>query len=164
MHFTDFCGIFGQLPPDALQFYLQIFAQVQSLGCINSQDLLSKDGHPLYVDKIFPVRIPYARKLIRVLCKTMKITEATHDYLSVKLLKGSYQIELEGKASSGRMKRVLQAVDVTLVMEIVLTIYYEVRAIIQFGMCSNRSSSGQFRLPVVLLLRLGKLRMIWQSE
>jgi hypothetical protein len=131
VHFTDFCGIFEQLPPDALQFYLQIFSQVHALGCLKGSELLSRDGRILNQEKIYPVRVPYARKLIQVLCKTMKVSRYTSSYLSEKLLKGSYKLRIEQKNTPGQSEHIVQAIDITLVMEITLTIFFEARKLAQ---------------------------------
>jgi hypothetical protein len=125
--FTAYCGIFSAFAPDALQFYLQIFAQVHSLGCVHSQELKSKEGRTQHADKIYPVRVPYARRLVRVLCKSMQLSKDRADELGAKLIMGSYKLKIEGKASAGILGRVVQAADVTLVMEIVLAIYFEAR-------------------------------------
>jgi hypothetical protein len=97
-----------------------------SCGRIPPQELESKKGRRPYADKVYPIKLKFAVKLIRVLCHTMKV-EPIAAYI-LKLKAGKYDIHVDSNPGIGVLKQTYEAVNICFAMGVALEVYFCARS------------------------------------
>jgi hypothetical protein len=100
-----------------------MFAQIFNSGRVPPKELELLGGQVL-ADKIFPVRLNFAKKFVRVLCHTMHLGREKFSELSITLKEGMYEIDIEANSRAGVIKHKYAAVDISLVMAASLEVYF----------------------------------------